>query len=249
MSAEMLVKAREILNGERISTSEFIRLSIAHLVETGKPPFGIPDDQRGKAKRQGHLKKSLGATFFSWEGDMSSHKFETLRREILADSVSKDWDEAKKEWYWLYTYTVENVDAAGGVLGYGYGECLCTHTPIVDHCVLKNRINGKSAIVGNVCVKKFLGIDNSNLFAGIHRIRKDIEAAPNESLIRYAYLRGLLSSDDELNFLVNTKKKRVLAPARRKWRVDVNRRLLAHFDRLAQRGKEIAAAAGETEAA
>lgn len=65
MTVEMLEKAREVLKRERISTSEFIRLSIAHLVETGKPPFEIPDDQRGKAKRHGQLKKSVGATFFT----------------------------------------------------------------------------------------------------------------------------------------------------------------------------------------
>lgn len=65
MTVEMLEKARVILSGERISISEFIRLSVAHLVETGKPPFEIPDDQRGKSKRHGQLKKSVGATFFS----------------------------------------------------------------------------------------------------------------------------------------------------------------------------------------
>jgi antitoxin component of RelBE/YafQ-DinJ toxin-antitoxin module len=65
MTVEMLDKARAILKDEHISTSEFIRLSIAHLVETGKPPFEIPEDQRGKAKRHGQLKKSVGATFFS----------------------------------------------------------------------------------------------------------------------------------------------------------------------------------------
>ena len=42
--------------------------------------------------------------------------------------------------------------------------CLCSHFPIKEICVIRNRVNGVRAEVGNVCVKKFLGLPSGKIF-------------------------------------------------------------------------------------
>ena len=43
------------------------------------------------------------------------------------------------------------------------GICLCTHEPIRWHMVLRNKFNGNEIVVGNVCVKHFSAVDESDL--------------------------------------------------------------------------------------
>lgn len=54
--------------------------------------------------------------------------------KILELSVSKEWDGAKLEWK-LDNIYFDDPDS-----------CLCSHYPIIEHCVIKNIINGNCVI-------------------------------------------------------------------------------------------------------
>lgn len=71
---------------------------------------------------------------------MSEYK---LTQGIIQLSNSDMWDTAKLEWSLLYIYEAEEPET-----------CLCSHSPIIEVCVLKNKYNHNTTIVGNSCVKK-----------------------------------------------------------------------------------------------
>src|SRR6476660_5836070 len=60
---------------------------------------------------------------------MENHKAKELKRAILARSESDVWELAKAEWLLDHIYETEEP-----------GTCLCTHFPIIEHCVLINRL-------------------------------------------------------------------------------------------------------------
>ena len=105
-----------------------------------------------------------------------------LTAEIVARSSSEVWDSAKREWSLADVYVADHPET-----------CLCGHTPIFEICVLRNRVNGGYADVGNCCVKKFMGIPSHLIFDGIKRVRKDPSTALNEAAIEHAANRGWIS--------------------------------------------------------
>ncbi|WP_025599568.1 hypothetical protein [Burkholderia sp. WSM2230] len=160
--------------------------------------------------------------------DAGSHNFAILKAEILARSNSRVWESAVGEWDLDHIFTVDRTDD-GGFVEHGHGVCLCSHQPIVEHCVLKNHVNGNEAVVGNVCVKRFMGIDYSLLFDGVARIRKDISKAANAALIQFVHERGEIT-DWELGFLSDTKSKRALSAKQRTTRQRINSKILVYMN-------------------
>lgn len=66
-------------------------------------------------------------------------KFNILKDRICAMSVAKgDWKLACSEWDLENVYEQDN------------GECLCTHRPIRDHCVIRNRKNGEVTTIATL---------------------------------------------------------------------------------------------------
>lgn len=107
---------------------------------------------------------------------------------ILDMSVSKLWEEAKYEWE---LYKIIRLEG-------DYETCLCEHYPIKDLCHIKNKLNGKTAIVGNCCIKKFVNVDNtSNIINAIKDGRINInviEFALKKRIInnrQYMFLRSV----------------------------------------------------------
>jgi hypothetical protein len=145
---------------------------------------------------------------------MSSHNEYKLIQEIISRSNAETWDEAKREWSLLEVYREDDPLT-----------CLCTHFPINEICVLRNRQNGNEAIVGNVCVKKFLGLPSDKIFAGIGRIAKDIGRALNADTILHAYERGWIT-EWEKKFYLDTWRKKSLTEKQRQKRVQINERVL-----------------------
>lgn len=94
---------------------------------------------------------------------MSEYK---LTQAILQRSVASNWDEAKLEWNLEDMYEADEPDT-----------CLCGHTPIIELCILRNRLNNNDALVGNCCVKKFIGLPSDKIFQALRRVRKDTEKA------------------------------------------------------------------------
>lgn len=48
-----------ILQRERITLSEYLRLCMLNLRDNGKPPFDVPDEKRSRVKRHGGLKADV----------------------------------------------------------------------------------------------------------------------------------------------------------------------------------------------
>jgi hypothetical protein len=115
-----------------------------------------------------------------------------LAEAIVALSQGKTWDEAKLEWQLEEIYNQDEPDT-----------CLCGHFPIVEICVLRNGRNGNSAEVGNVCVKKFLGLPSDRIFRAIHRIALDIERPLNAEAVDHAHRRGWINDWERLLFRHN----------------------------------------------
>jgi hypothetical protein len=130
---------------------------------------------------------------------------------IIARSEAKSWAEAKLEWNLVEIF--EDRDSPG--------TCLCGHYPITEQCILVNRINGNRVVVGNVCVKRFLGLPTDNLFQALRRIEKNTAAALNEEMILHAHAHGWIN-DWEKMFYLDTIRERKLSPRQRAIRVQIN---------------------------
>lgn len=133
--------------------------------------------------------------------------------ELVANSESKWFLSALREWEHVETYPVEEG-----------GTCICGHF-IIDHCVMRNRLNGKTLIVGNCCVKKFTGINKSKHFDAIRRVRKDITKPFNPACLHEA-LNNRIINEDEYRFYINTWRKRNLTDQDKEWRISINERIL-----------------------
>lgn len=129
------------------------------------------------------------------------HVFEyKLTQEIIARSSSSIWDKAKLEWVLHEIYEAEEPDT-----------CLCGKFPIIEVCVLHNRANGNFAIVGNSCVKKFIGLPSDKIFQAIKRVRKDATKSLNADAIAHALKKGWIN-EWESDFYTDIMRKRILTP-------------------------------------
>jgi len=142
-----------------------------------------------------------------------------LATKIVALSVADTWDEAKLEWSLIDVFKEEEPDT-----------CLCGHYPIIENCVLGNRLNGQQAIVGNVCVKKFLGLPSDKIFQAINRIAQDNERSLNAEAIDHAHRKGWIN-DWERKFYFDTMRKRSLSGKQRDKRIQINDKVLTMIAR------------------
>jgi hypothetical protein len=139
-----------------------------------------------------------------------------LLEEILVRSVAGNWPEARLEWALQLIYYEDDPP----------GTCLCGHYPICEHCLLYNRANGNRAVVGNVCVTRFMGMDADAIFRCLRRVAADAGKALSGDAVVYLYRRGLLT-DWEKQFCLDTARKRRLSAKQRAKRVEINERVLA----------------------
>lgn len=138
-----------------------------------------------------------------------------LRERILDRSYSTEWEAARLEWR-LEQVTMCSLRHAV--------ECLCTHFPIVELCHLRNERTGATAIVGNVCVQRFLGIPSAVLFRGFKRIGADPRKAASSAVIEYAARSGWLD-EHERAFCERTIRKRNLSGPDMAMRMRINGKL------------------------
>ncbi len=145
---------------------------------------------------------------------MSEYK---LTEEILKRSQSKIWDIAKIEWLLNEIYEAEEPET-----------CLCGHFPIIEVCVLRNKLNANLATVGNCCVKKFIGLPSDLIFQAVKRVRKDSHKSLNAEAIQHAYKKGWIN-EWEYNFSIDTMRKRVLSVKQLQARMKVNEKMLSNM--------------------
>ncbi|MCB1662469.1 MAG: hypothetical protein KDI20_07695 [Pseudomonadales bacterium] len=147
---------------------------------------------------------------------MSEYK---LTEGIIQLSASNIWDVAKLEWNLSEVYEAEEQET-----------CLCGHYPIIEICVLQNKITKKSTIVGNCCVKKFIGLPSDKIFQAVKRVRKDDTKSLNIEAIRHAFEKRWIN-EWEYNFSLNTMRKRKLTVKQLQTRQKINEKMLFNMKR------------------
>lgn len=145
---------------------------------------------------------------------MTSHNKQRLAAHIVHLSIAKSFDLARQEWDLVAVEISEEWDS-----------CPCGQD-IKEHCYIRNRLNGNSTYVGNVCINRFIEIDTGNLFDGLRRIAADDTANANHDLIEHAYRMGYLYGEKEYNFLKRTALQRNFSAAQIAWKRKINRRIL-----------------------
>ena len=149
-----------------------------------------------------------------------------LATEITKLSDADQWDEAKLEWQLKEIYREDEPLT-----------CLCGHFPIIEICVLSNSKNGNEALVGNICVKKFLGLPSNKIFTAIKRITDDESAALNPEAIIHVYERGWID-EWKKKFYLDTWRKRNLSNKQLAKRIGINQMVLRRItNRFRQRSK------------
>ena len=142
------------------------------------------------------------------------YNFQQLKAHILALSRAATWEVARKEWSLTGIHEVDEPET-----------CACGHFPIIEICSIHNRITGFSIEVGNVCVKRFLGLRSDLIFAAIKRIRRDLDKSLNADAITFFYERRLLNQW-EYDFCQNTMRMRSMTPMQLRKRRDINQKVL-----------------------
>lgn len=145
---------------------------------------------------------------------MTLHNKQQLAAHIIPLSIANTFDLARQEWDLVAVEISEEWDS-----------CPCGQD-IKEHCYIRNRLNGNSTYVGNVCINRFIQIDTGNLFDGLRRIAADDSANANHDLIEHAYRMGYLYGEKEYIFLKQTALKRSLSTAQIAWKKKINRRIL-----------------------
>ena len=142
-----------------------------------------------------------------------------LASEIVKRSVAQSWDEAKIEWSLSQVYEADEAES-----------CLCGHFPIVELCELVNRRNGARVVVGNCCVKRFIGLPSDKIFQSIKKIRKDVLKSLNGEAIQHAHQCGWVN-DWERDFYFDIMRKRNLSPRQAAKKLQINERILKRMQR------------------
>jgi len=143
-----------------------------------------------------------------------NHNFQKLKEKILPLSQAKSFYKAKLEWK-LTSVHIEN----------NWSHCPCGQK-IKELCYITNVKNKNKIYVGNVCINNFMEIDTGNIFDGLRKIIKNINANPNKDLINYANKKGFLYGENEYKFLISLKGKSKLSDKQKSWRKKINRRII-----------------------
>lgn len=142
-----------------------------------------------------------------------------LIENILARSSHLDWDRAKSEWALKEVYEAEEPET-----------CLCGHYPIIEICILLNSHNKNTAIVGNCCVKKFIGLPSDKIFQAVKRVRKDKTKGLNAEAIQHAHDKGWINKW-EFDFSIDTMRKRNLSDKQLATRIKINEKMMRNMKR------------------
>ncbi|MCH9695194.1 MAG: hypothetical protein K0U72_11860 [Gammaproteobacteria bacterium] len=147
---------------------------------------------------------------------MSEYK---LAQGIIALSESNTWDRAKLEWSLDDVYEAEEPET-----------CLCGHFPIIEICVLRNTKNQNRTIVGNCCVKKFIGLPSDKIFQAVKRVRKDNTKSLNAEAIEHAHKKKWIN-DWERDFYLDIMRKRKLSLRQQNKKKQINDKLAKNMKR------------------
>ena len=144
-----------------------------------------------------------------------------LSMEIVDLSKANNWDIAKQEWFLDYIYIIPKKDDPE--------VCLCGHYPIREVCIIKNKENNNTAIVGNCCVTKFIGVNSNKLLSAIKKVKKDHRNSFNVDCIELA-LKKVLINQWEYNFYISIWRKKILTKKQWDRKVIINEKILGGIE-------------------
>jgi len=133
---------------------------------------------------------------------------------ILKKSFADNWDSAKKEW--MLVDTEQSVEPH---------VCACGHFPINELCYVNNPLTQSTLLLGNVCIKKFLDKNTSMIFKTVEKLRENESASLPKKMIEAASTMRLIREKD-YSFYSNVRLKRSLSDAQRRWKVNINDRVM-----------------------
>lgn len=154
------------------------------------------------------------------------YNLQQLKAHILPLSSAATWEAAVKEWSLTGIHESDDPET-----------CPCGHFPIVEICSIHNQVSGHSTEVGNVCVKRFLGLRSDLIFAAIKRIRKDADKSLNADAIAFFHERRMLN-EWEYNFCQSTMRLRRLTSAQLGKRRDINQKVLSAIKKRGFQGPQ-----------
>lgn len=136
--------------------------------------------------------------------------FETFKNEILSMSVSQTYEDACKEWDACGLRELDQGDEC---------SCICGH-PIRQVITIRNRENGKEAIVGSDCIQKIEGLPCAKLYTAvitnIIELKRDRENVKiGKQLIEFIREKQLLE-EKHILFLEQLRCKRHIS-VKQKW--------------------------------
>ena len=105
-----------------------------------------------------------------------------LKQKLLALSEASEWESARREW------RLEDIEDSDHP-----DTCACGHNPIFELCYIRNKINHNRLLVGNHCVKHFLGIRTDKIFSAIKRIRFNSKGCLNQMTVEFARQCGWIN--------------------------------------------------------
>ncbi|WP_409028537.1 hypothetical protein OX462_12315 [Janthinobacterium sp. SUN098] len=143
-----------------------------------------------------------------------------LTTEIIERSEAANWDQAKLEWGLAEVYQADEPET-----------CLCGHFPIVELCVLRNKLNASIATVGNCCVKKFLGLPSDLIFQAVKRVRADNDKSLNGESIEHAFGKGWINQW-ERDFYFQVMRKRKLSDKQASTKRSINLKMMRNMRRI-----------------
>ncbi len=136
--------------------------------------------------------------------------------EIINLSHENEWVKAKLEWDWINLYEQKPPTS-----------CLCGHFPIINVCVLKNKMNNNTAEVGSCCVQKFMDNDvPARIFSSINKVKKDLVKSLNHYVITYCKFKNIIN-DWEYEFYSSICSKRMLSQKQFVQKININAKCIA----------------------
>lgn len=150
------------------------------------------------------------------------HNFKNLQTHIVSMSVAQVWLEAKSEWTLDHVQVLEKDEKAEPE------TCPCGHFPIIELCWIRNIKNRRLTFVGNVCVKRFMGMPADAVAAGFTRVMENPEKALNAAAVNFSHAQGWIS-DWEKKFCLSTCLKRKLSGRQLQKRIEINAKLLSEL--------------------
>lgn len=150
--------------------------------------------------------------------------------EILKLSKDADWEQAKLEW------AVSNIYEDGS----GDTQCICGKEKIFYCCDVVNVHTNEMATLGCICTDHLFGLHTAKVVAGLVKIKKDFEKAPNDHIIGFALAKKIIN-EWEAGFLSDMQRKRSLSIKQEFKIAQINEKIILKMTKSVGKSEDVVA--------